>query len=231
MEVCFTPHMIDLFDLRKVAVVVIDVYRATSAITAALGSGVKEIIPVATVEEAKSYKAKGYVAAAERKGAIVKGFDMGNSPIAMSQADMLGKSIVLTTSNGTKALLKTQGAKEVIIASFLNEQAVIDYLEKHHENVLFLCAGWKDRFNLEDTAVAGAIISGLQQYGWKTHCDSALAAKHLFDAAKPSMVDFMKDASHTHRLAHLNLGDDIAYCNKRNVFDVVPIFKDGKIVL
>ncbi|MCB0736238.1 MAG: 2-phosphosulfolactate phosphatase [Bacteroidetes bacterium] len=223
--------MVSLFDLRKSAVVVIDVYRATSAITAALASGVKEVIPVGTVEEAKAYKAKGFLAAAERKGAVVKGFDLGNSPIALSQAEHKGKSIVLTTSNGTKALLKTEGAKEVIIASFLNEQAVVNYLAEHHNNVIFLCAGWKDRFNLEDTAVAGAISRGLEAKGWHTHCDSALAAMHLFDIAKDRMPEFMKNASHTTRLGHLGLSDDLAFCNRRNEYNIVPVYENGTIRL
>lgn len=223
--------MVHQFDLKKSAVVVIDVYRATSAIVAALGSGIKEVIPVSSVEEAKEYKAKGFIAAAERKGAVVKGFDLGNSPIALSQSAFKGKSIVLTTSNGTKALLKTDGAKEVLIASFLNEQAIVDYLAEKHKNVIFLCAGWKDRFNLEDTVVAGAIGRGLEKKGWHTHCDSALAAMRLFDLAQDKMPEFMKDASHTYRLGHLGLQDDIEFCNRRNVFNIVPGFENGTITL
>lgn len=229
VEVCFSPYHIPLFELKQKAVVVIDVYRATSAITAALGTGVESIIPVATIDEAKTYKNKGYVVAAERKGAVVEGFDIGNSPIRFVENGLKGKEVVLTTSNGTKALLKAKGAAQVIVGSFLNEQAVVNYVEKHHNQVIFLAAGWRDRFNLEDTLVAGSMASLLLEKGWLTECDSCLAAMRLYDLAKDDIKHFMKDASHTNRLAHLNLEDDIAYCNQKNVFDIVPVFKDGKI--
>mgnify|MGYP000209275774 CR=1 FL=1 len=166
VEVCFSPFHIPLFDLRKKAVVVIDVYRATSAIVAGIGTGVEKIIPVSTVDEAKEYRAKGYITAAERKGAVVAGFDIGNSPITFSDPQYKGKSIVLTTSNGTKALLKATQAKEIIVAAFLNETAVAEYVNKNHDSVMILCAGWRDRFNLEDTVVAGSIAKKLLDLGW-----------------------------------------------------------------
>lgn len=232
IEVCFSPFHIPLYELTKKAVVVIDVYRATSAIVSALGNGVEQIIPVSTVDEAKQYKAKGYISAAERKGAIVDGFDLGNSPIGFAKPELKGETVVLSTSNGTKALLKAQNAKEIIVGAFLNMQAVVDYLQENHNQVMFLCAGWRDRFNLEDTLVAGAMAELLLETGqWKTECDSTLAAMRLWNSAESDIPAFMKDASHTNRLAHLNLGDDITYCNKKNEFDVVPIYREGAIRL
>lgn len=223
--------MVPLFDVTKKAVVVIDVYRATSAIVAALGSGVKEIIPVSTVEEAKEYLNKNYRVAAERKGAIVEGFDLGNSPVALSDESLKDESIVLTTSNGTKALLKAKEAKELLIGAFLNESAIVDYIDKNHNNVVFLCAGWRERFNLEDTLVAGAMAELLIKRNWVTHCDSTLAAMHLYQTAETNVKAFMANASHTLRLSHLHLEEDIAYCNQKNVFNVVPAYKDGVIKL
>lgn len=230
VEVCFSPFHIPLYELRKKVVVVIDVYRATSAIVAGLGTGMTKIIPVATVEEARKYREKGYKVAAERKGDIVPGFDMGNSPISFSDESMVGETVVLSTSNGTKALLKATSAKEVVVGSFLNQKAITDYVNENHDSVMFLCAGWRDRFNLEDTIVAGAMAKSLLDQGWETRCDSCLAAMRLYDMAEPNVKAFMKDASHTLRLAHLKLDEDIAYCNRKDVFDVVPIYKNGEIV-
>ncbi|MGB0430769.1 MAG: 2-phosphosulfolactate phosphatase [Bacteroidia bacterium] len=233
VEVCFSPFHIPLYELTKKAVVVIDVYRATSAIVAGLGSGIEKIIPVSTVDEAKEYKAKGYIAAAERKGDIVKGFDIGNSPLAFSKSDLKGKTVVLSTSNGTKALIKAKNAKEIVVGSFLNLSAVVNYINEQHDSVMFLAAGWRDRFNLEDTIVAGAMAQRLIDLGWQTDCDSCLASSRLYDMAKPNVKDFMKNASHTNRLAHLHLEDDIAYCNKVDEFNLVPIYnqKTGEITV
>lgn len=199
-------------------------YRATSAIVAALGSGVERIIPVATLDEARKYRDKGYITAAERQGAIVDGFDLGNSPLSFTNGQYRGKTVVLSTSNGTKALLKATAAKEIVVGAFLNLTAVTDYLAEYHDSVMFLCAGWRDRFNLEDTIAAGAMAQLLLERGWNTDCDSCLAAMRLYDMAKGDIEGFMKQASHTNRLQHLQLHQDIIYCNSLDLFDVVPIF-------
>ncbi len=231
VEVCFSPFHIPLYELTKKAVVVIDVYRATSAIVAGLGSGIEKIIPVSTVDEAKAYRDKGFIAAAERKGAIVDGFDLGNSPISFTEERLKNQTVVLSTSNGTKALIKAKQAKEIIVGAFLNQTAVVNHINQNHESVILLCAGWRDRFNLEDTLVAGAMAEALLNLGWITECDSALAAIRLNNLAKPNIELFMKDASHTNRLAHLKLEEDIAYCNQIDTFDIVPIYHtNGEIV-
>lgn len=231
VEVCFSPFHIPLYELTKKAVVVIDVYRATSAIVAGIGSGVSKIIPVSTVDEAKAYRDKGFIAAAERKGAIVAGFELGNSPISFTEDRFKGETIVLSTSNGTKALLKATAAKEILVGAFLNQTAIVNYINQNHDAVMFLCAGWRDRFNLEDTIVAGAMAKALLEMGWHTDCDSCLASMRLHDMAQADVKHFMADASHTNRLAHLNLDEDIAYCNQVDVFDVVPYYnKKGEII-
>jgi 2-phosphosulfolactate phosphatase len=232
VEVCFSPFHIPLYELSRKAVVVIDVYRATSAIVAALGSGVERIIPVSTLEEARKYRDKGYITAAERQGAVVDGFDLGNSPLSFVNGQYKGKTVVLSTSNGTKALLKATAAKEIVVGAFLNQTAVADYLAESHESVMFLCAGWRDRFNLEDTIAAGAMSQLLLERGWNTECDSCLASMRLYDMAKVDIEGFMHQASHTNRLKHLQLHEDIVYCNSIDLFDVVPIFNaKGEICL
>ena len=151
VEVCFTPGEYAYYKDDYEIVVVIDVLRATSAICAAFDNGIKAIIPVPTVEEAWEYKQKGYLAGAERKGQIGDGFDFGNSPFSYMKEELRGKEVVLTTTNGTKSLDVAKDAETVVIGSFLNLDALSLWLSKQDKNVLCLCSGWQDKFNLEDT--------------------------------------------------------------------------------
>lgn len=230
IEVCLSPSLLNNFSLEDKIVVVIDLFRATSAMTVAIATGVKELIPVATVEEAKKYQYNGHILAVERKGMAVKGFDMGNSPIAMLNPELKDKQIVITTSNGTKALLKATGADQVVVGSFLNQDAILQYLIEQDKDVLFLCAGWKDRVNVEDSLVAGAMTQELMDHGFESVCDSALMARTLFASVKGDLKGFLKDSSHTKRLGHLDLGEDLALCLEKSRFDVVPVYRDGSIV-
>ena len=165
VEVCFTPGEYEYFKDEFETVVVIDVLRATSAICAAFENGVNSIIPVKTIEEALAYKEKGYLVGEERKGEIVKGFDFGNSPFSYMSPKFIGKDIVLTTTNGTKSLAVCKDAETVVVASFLNLDAICHWLASQSKNVLCLCSGWQDKFNLEDTICAGAISDYLINTG------------------------------------------------------------------
>lgn len=231
IEVCFTPGEYGYFKGEYEIVVVIDVLRATSAICAAFDNGVNSIIPVPTVEEAWEYKQKGFLAGAERKGQIVEGFDFGNSPFSYMREDFKGKDIVLTTTNGTKSLDVAKDADTVVVASFLNLDAISRWLEKQDKNILCLCSGWQDKFNLEDTICAGAISDYLISTGNFTSVeDSSIAAKYLFQSAKDNYLGYLKSSSHRKRLKNLNLNKDIIYCLTPNQTDVIPILRNGKLV-
>jgi 2-phosphosulfolactate phosphatase len=157
IEVCFSPLSYPLFHNPESIVVVIDVLRASSAITTAFYNGVSKMIPVASIEEARKYKENGFLVAAERNAEIVEGFDLGNSPFGYMNNKVKGKTIAITTTNGTHAINVARHAGRVVIGSFLNMEIVAEFLKKEKKDVLFLCAGWKDKFNLEDTLLAGAI--------------------------------------------------------------------------
>ena len=128
IEVCFSPGEYHLYEADFQLVVVLDVLRATSAICTAMEHGVKEIIPVATVEEARALQAEGYLAAAERGGQIVEGFDLGNSPYSYMEPAMKGQTVVLTTTNGTKAINMAKDKETVVIGSLNNLDALCDWL-------------------------------------------------------------------------------------------------------
>ena len=231
VEVCFTPGEYQYFKGEFEVVVVIDVLRATSAICAAFDNGIASIIPVATLEEAHEYKAKGYLVGAERKGQIVEGFDFGNSPFSYINEEFRGKDVVLTTSNGTKALHYAREADVVLVGSFLNLDALCEHLITLNKNVLCLCSGWQDKFNLEDTICAGAILDNLVSTGdFIAEEDSSIAAKYLFKTAELNHIGFLKSSSHRRRMKGLNLKDDIIYCLTPNQTRVIPILKDGKLV-
>lgn len=231
VEVCFTPGEYDYYKSEYEIVVVIDVLRATSAICAAFHNGIKSIIPVPTIEEAMAYKEKGYLAGAERKGQIVEGFDFGNSPFSYMNEDFIGKDVVLSTTNGTKALDVAKDAEIVVVGSFLNLEALCIWLEKQDKNVLCLCSGWQDKFNLEDTICAGAISEYLIATGkFTSDEDSSVAAKYLYLSAKDNYFGYLKSSSHRRRLKNLNLNEDVKYCLTPNQTDVIPILKDGKLV-
>ena len=232
VEVCFTPNLYPLhFDDADI-VVVIDVLRATTAMCAGMANGVKEIIPVATVEEAIEYRQKGYIVAAERKGQVVEGFDLGNSPYSWLDEKLKGKTVVLTTTNGTKAIHTARRANHMIVASLINLDAVIKYLHEQKLNVMLLGSGWKNKFCLEDTICAGAIAEGLLATGdFQSGEDSTIAAKYLYLSARDNYLGYLKASSHRRRLRDLNLNEDIKYCLTPNQVDVVPIYKDGIITL
>ncbi|MDI1356345.1 MAG: 2-phosphosulfolactate phosphatase [bacterium] len=231
IEVCFSPQSYSLFHKEGAVVVVIDIFRASSAITTAFFHGVSKMIPVATLEEAAKYKAEGFLVAAERNAEIVKGFDLGNSPFGYMSAKVKGKTIAITTSNGTMAINEARNASKVVIGSFLNFDVMVEFLKKEKKDVLFLCSGWKNKFNLEDTLYAGAVAESLiYKYGFTTSCDSTIAAVELYNLSKHDMYGFLGTSSHRNRLAKLDLERDIRYCLTPNQCPVIPIL-EGKFLV
>jgi 2-phosphosulfolactate phosphatase len=230
VEVCYSPNDYPLYKDDHEIVVVIDVLRATSAIVAGIANGLKSIIPVSTLEEAFKYKNEGYIVAAERGGDIVEGFAFGNSPYSFMDPSLKGKSVVLSTTNGTRAI-NTPENKTVIIASLVNTDAVSNYLLEKNKNVLLLASGWRDKFNLEDTICAGAIADYLVKSGeFTSNEDSSIAAKYLYQSASQNFFGFLKSSSHRRRLKKLNLNEDIKFCLTPNQFDIIPILEGNEIV-
>jgi 2-phosphosulfolactate phosphatase len=231
VEVCFSPSQYSLYKQDFTIAVVIDVLRATSAIATAIENGVESIIPVSTIEEAREYKKQGYLAGAERGGEIVEGFDFGNSPFAYMDPKLKGKSIVLTTTNGTKAINIAKEMPVVAIGALNNLEAICSWLIEEEENVILLGSGWKGKFNLEDTICAGAIADCLINSGkFQAEEDSTIAAKFISLSARENIFSFLKASSHRQRLRRLNLNEDVKYCLTPNNLTTIPILKDGRIV-
>ena len=163
IKVCLTPSLFPIYSDRKSIVVIVDVLRATSAICTALDLGVQSIIPVSTIEEALDFKDKQgrYILAAERNGKIVRGFDLGNSPTEYRKEHLEGRDMVLTTTNGTRAINIAKLDHDIVIGSFLNLSVLTNYLINQDNSIIILCAGWKNDFCLEDTLFAGALSETL----------------------------------------------------------------------
>ena len=178
--------MLPLFKLEDKIVVVIDVLRASSCMVTGLAHGISEILPVATLEESATYGLMGYITAAERNGMKMEGFDLDNSPFSYMDPVLSGKRICMTTTNGTQAILMSSSARKVIIGTFLNLKTVTDYLYIRGLDVVLLCAGWKGQVNADDTLIAGAVMSTLNQ-SFSVGNDSALLARDLFGLHKDHM--------------------------------------------
>lgn len=226
IDVCLSPDLMHLYDVTQHAVVVVDILRATSCMTTAFAHGIAGIRPFAKLEDCLAMKSQNYFTAGERDGKKVDGFDLGNSPFEYMDAGLKGKYIAFTTTNGTQAIAKSIGAPAIIIGSFLNLSAVAQTLIGLPQNVLVVCAGWKGRFNLEDTLFAGALVEKLSAIA-SPACDAPLAAERLYKQASKNMVDYLKDSSHVKRLARLNIHKDIEFCLTPDQYSVVPMLRDG----
>ena len=231
VEVCFSPFLFELYKEEFEIIVVIDVLRATSAICAAFQNGVKELIPVPTIEEAREYQKKGYLVGAERLGQIVEGFDFGNSPYSYMIPEVKDQTVVLSTTNGTKSINIAKDAGQVVIGALSNLDALNEWLVLQNKNVLCLCSGWQNKFNLEDTICAGAILDHLLGTGnYRSEEDSSIASKYLFLSAKDNILGYLKASSHRRRLKNLNLNEDIKFCLTPNTAPVIPLLKGDRLV-
>lgn len=231
VEVCFSPNLYPLYSGEAEIVVVIDVLRATSAICTAFHYGVKSIIPISTLEEAFEYRKKGFLVAAERDGQVVEGFRFGNSPFSYMTEEIKGKTVVMTTTNGTKTINVAKDADTVAVGSLLNLDTLSEWLIQKNRNTLLVCSGWKNKFNLEDTICAGAVVEKLlASMKFQTSEDSSVAAKYLYLSAKENYLGYIKSSSHRSRLKALNLNEDVKYCLTPNQTEVVPVLKNGELI-
>ena len=231
IDVCLSPELISLYDIKGRIIVVIDILRATSCMTTAFAHGVKSILPVASLEECRKLKNEGFTCAAERDGKKEDGFDLGNSPFSYMNGAVTGKSIALTTTNGTNAIRAAKDAKMVVIGSFLNLSFLCEWLRQQEEDVICLCAGWKNVFNLEDTLFAGAVVEKLiREFSFSSNCDSAIASRHLYNLAKKDLYRFLENSSHRKRLEKLQIEEDISYCLTPDQTPVLPVLQGNYIV-
>ncbi len=230
-----SPSLLNLYDASGSIVVIIDVLRATSTIATALYNGANAVIPVETVQECIDMgKRVNAIIAGERDGKIAEGLQYGNSPFEYSKNFIQGKTLILTTTNGTRMLHMAlqMGAKQIITGSFPNLSAVSNYLIAQNQSVILACSAWKNRVNLEDTLFAGAVIHKIKKY-FTIHCDASNMAESLYLQGKKDAYMFMKkrNATHYHRLTSYGLEKDICYCLTPDIANVLPIYTGEKLAL
>jgi len=210
--------------------VVVDILRATTSICAAIACGVKSVIPVSSLEEAKELKQKGFAVAAERDGLRLDFADYGNSAFDFMKNDVSGLDIVFSTTNGTVAMEMAKSSEAVVLGAFINLSAIADFLINSDKNIIILCSGWKNMFCLEDSIFAGALIEKLtEKQEFDIQCDSALASVDLWKIAKTDLFGYIQKAAHRKRLRMLGVDDVLEYCFTLDAVDAVPVLKDGKL--
>ncbi|MBK7713294.1 MAG: 2-phosphosulfolactate phosphatase [Bacteroidales bacterium] len=231
IETCFSPVLYQPEEHMNSIVVIIDVLRASSAICTAFANGAAAILPVANADEARLYKSKGYLVAAERDGFVLDFADFGNSPFNFTREKVEGKTIVYSTTNGTGVINQASAAYAIAVGSFLNMKALTEWIIRQERDLLLFCAGWKNRFNLEDTVCAGAMASKLMDSGsFTTICDSTLAAMDLWTLAMPDLHAYIEKAAQRTRLRDKKLDDCLAFCLTVDFTEKVPVMKNGFLV-
>lgn len=231
---CLSPLLLHLYDVSQSVIVIIDVLRATSTIATALENGAKSIIPVDSVPECiRIGKQINAITAGERDGKVAEGLEYGNSPFEYPREFIEGKTLVLTTTNGTRLLHMAldNGATNIITGSFANIDVVCDYLVKKGMPVILACAAWKDRVNIEDTLFAGMVIEKIKDH-FNINCDASKMAEGLYETAKPGLYEFMEKnkASHFLRLSSFGLQEDIKFCLTPNTAKALPLYIDGTLI-
>jgi 2-phosphosulfolactate phosphatase len=225
-------------DLHDRVVLVIDVLRASTSIAAALNNGARAVIPFEGVDDAimraRSLERSEVLLAGERKMAPIPGFQLGNSPREFTADVVSGKTIVMTTTNGTAALAGSAGAVEVIVGCFANYAAVLAWLRaaaRAGKSITIVCAGTNGRFALEDAICAGRFVRGIARRGIQPELGDAANVAAIIDRRMGGdLVAVLRDSEHGRALIDAGLGDDVTYCASMNTNPVVPIYRDRQVV-
>ena len=234
LSVYATPDSVQDKELRDQVVVVIDVLRATSTIITALYNDCKEVIPAIEIEEvinmSRNYEKNSYLLCGERNIQAIDGFHLSNSPLEYKREQVEGKTLLFTTTNGTKAIRKAVDAREVIICSIINVDPTTEYILEKDNDVVFICAGTDGKFSLDDIVTAGAVISRIKEKKDSVELsDLAIVAATMYESGKDNLHDLLKDSVHYKRMLLSNLEEDIKYCLSLNAAPVVGLYQDGVI--
>lgn len=237
VDVFFGPQEVAPSDVANRAVAVIDVLRASTTIAIALANGARAVIPLASSEEVvsrgKSLARSEVRLAGERKMLPVPGFDFGNSPLEFTREAVEGKTILMSTTNGTPAILAVQGARDVMIASYVNLSAVVSMLRaalRGGTDVAIVCAGHERHYALEDSACAGLLVQRITMKHSKAETnDAAQAAMHINRKYGENLKRLFRESTHGAALADAGFAADLVACADVDAFPVLPIYQDRQI--
>jgi 2-phosphosulfolactate phosphatase len=237
VDVFFGPHELTAADTTNRVVAVVDVLRASSTIAVALANDARAVVPLASSEDvvsrSKSLTRSEVKLAGERKSKTISGFDLGNSPLEYTRDVVEGKTIMITTTNGTAAILAVQGARDLVIASYVNFSAVLSMLRaalRGGTDVTILCAGQDRRFALEDAACAGRYVQHITVKQAKAEINDAAHAAMLIDKKHGTNIKrLLKSSAHGLALIEAGFEDDIAVCAEVDSYPVLPVFQERQI--
>ena len=219
--------------VKGMNVAVIDVLRATTVMITALMNGAKEIVATKEVAEATEryaqYSNNQALLGGERNAVRIEGFHLANSPFEYSEETVKEKTIIMTTTNGTRAIDGSCGAKQVVIASFLNATAVANKLGKENSDVAIVCAGSAESYTLEDALCAGMIAKILEEQFNAELSDFAFTLKHLYEGYEGNLMQAMQRCHHAKLLISKGFTSDVEYCLLQDITDIDPELKNGAI--
>ncbi|MGI6536962.1 MAG: 2-phosphosulfolactate phosphatase [Caldicoprobacterales bacterium] len=234
LNVYAVPDSVSDKDLKDKIVVIIDVLRATSTILAALANGCKEVIPAVEIEEvinmSKNYEKDSFLLCGERNIDAIDGFHLSNSPLEYTADVVAGKTLLMTTTNGTRAIRKAADADEVLLCSMTNVEAVAEYIHNRQKDTVFICAGTDGQFSTDDVVTAGVVISRLAEMVDELELsDLAFVARKIYESSAGDLHGLLKNTLHYKRLIEFGLEKDIEYCLTLNAAPVVAVYKDGVV--
>ncbi len=229
INVHFSPLSVDELYFTGKTTVVIDVLRASTTIITALQNGAKEIIPVGTVEFAVKVSGGMFggqtLLGGERNTKKIEGFALGNSPFEYSEDVVSGKSVILYTTNGTKAIVKAKFSADLFICAFINVNALANHLFVLNKDIEIVCSGRSNNFSMEDTVCAGKLISEIEKLNEELILsDSARASQALSKSFGKSILKMLKESEHGKILIENGFDDDLTFCSKLNTTNSIPYF-------
>jgi len=236
VHVALGPAEFSGADLEGRAALVVDVLRATTSVVAACAAGCRTVIPVpdeaAARRAASRFPAGECLLAGERGGDPIVGFDLGNSPREFTAERVAGRAIVLTTTNGTHAMLTAGAAAAAAVAALTNAAAAARWAMASGRDLTVLCSGERGAFCLEDAVCAGFVVDALARVGAGDLrlTDAALAARRLAESYAGRLQRLVEDASWARSLHRAGRAADFEVCLALSTQEQVPIFKGGAIV-
>jgi 2-phosphosulfolactate phosphatase len=236
LDVFFTPNQVKPPDTAGRLVIIVDVLRASTTVATALGNGAKTVIPLEGPEEvisrSKEFARSQTLLAGEQKMHPITGFDLGNSPQTFTPEVVGGKTILITTTNGTRALLGVQGARDIVIASYVNFTAVLAMMKvaaSSNTDIAIICAGEEGSFTLEDSACAGRYVRAIPKRAALAVNDAAAASVLIEKKYGDNIAKVFKESTHGQALESAGFGDDLAAAAEVDSYPVVPIWQDRQI--
>lgn len=212
--------------IKDKIVVVIDMFRATSVIVTALNNGCKEVIPYLTIEgtleAASRLQRDNYILGGERRAVKIDGFDLSNSPLEYTESVVKNKTVLLTTTNGTRTLMESLSAKRIFIGAMINAKAVAKKLVEINEDVIIINAGTNGNFSMDDYICSGYIINQMLSYNNELELTDIARTANIIYKGNEDIITYVKLATHYSVMKSLGLDDDIQYCVKKSIIDIVP---------